>query len=98
MKEYDNSKIHTSSNFILSMASNNVGHLFTKTITTLQHFATLHPTTLRYTYRHFTSSHLQFTTLSYAWGSFHASEMAQLRRTTQPFAANSMLLSTAEEL
>jgi hypothetical protein len=28
------------------------------TITTLQHFATLHHTSPNYTYRHFTSSHL----------------------------------------
>jgi len=34
------------------MSSNNVGHPITNTITTLQHFATLHPTTLHYTYRH----------------------------------------------
>jgi len=47
------------------MSSNNVGHLITSTITTLQHFTTLHQATLHYTYRHFTSSHLHFTTLSF---------------------------------
>ena len=37
------------------MSFNNVGHLITSTITTLQHFATLYhtnQTTLHYTYRH----------------------------------------------
>jgi len=33
------------------MSSNNVVHLITSTIITLQHFATLHQTTLHYTYR-----------------------------------------------
>jgi len=32
------------------MSSNNVGQLITKTITVLEHFATLHPTTLLYIY------------------------------------------------
>jgi len=41
MKLYDNSKIHTSSNFIVYMSSNNVGHLITKTIATQQLFAPL---------------------------------------------------------
>jgi len=31
------------------MSSNNVGHLITKTITTLQHFATLHHNSPNYT-------------------------------------------------
>ena len=56
------------------MSSNNVGQLFTKTITTLKHFATLHhtsPTTLQYTYRHFTSTHLHFTTLSFGLTNLH---------------------------
>jgi hypothetical protein len=47
------------------MSFNNVGHLITKTITTLQHFTILHLTILHYTYRHFTSSHLHFTILSF---------------------------------
>jgi hypothetical protein len=66
MRGCDNSKIHISSNFILSiclliMLICNI----TSTIITLQHFATFHQTTLHYTYRHFTSSHLQFNTLSF---------------------------------
>jgi hypothetical protein len=50
---------------------NNVWHLVTKTITTLQHSATLHPTTLHYIYWHFTSSHLHFTTLSFSFTHLH---------------------------
>jgi len=46
MTECNNSKIHISSNFLLSMSYNNVGHLITSTIITLQHFATLHHTSL----------------------------------------------------
>ena len=46
MKECNNSKIHISSILVLPMSSNSVEHLFTKTITTLQHFATLHFATL----------------------------------------------------
>jgi len=34
------------------MSSNNVGHLITSTITTLQHFATLHHTSPNYTSLH----------------------------------------------
>jgi hypothetical protein len=66
MKESANSKIHISSNFLLSI------YLLIQTDTLLlgpslhcKHFTTLHPTTLHYTYRHFTSSHLHFTTLSF---------------------------------
>jgi hypothetical protein len=55
MKECDNSKIHISSNFILSMSSNNVGHHITKTITTMQHFATLHHASLHLSTLHFLS-------------------------------------------
>ena len=32
MRECDNCKIHKSSNFLLSMSSNNVGHLIASTI------------------------------------------------------------------
>jgi len=63
------------------MTSNDVGHLITSTITTLQHFATLHHaspnytslqlSTLHYTYRHFTSSHLHFNTLSFGLTHLH---------------------------
>jgi len=66
MRECDKSKNTYKQQLpIVYMSSNNVRHLITRTITTLQHFATLHPTTLHYTYRHFTSSHLHFTTLSF---------------------------------
>jgi len=69
MKECDNSKIHISSNFILSISL--LIMLDTLVLrpslhwNTSLHFTTLHPTTLHYTYRHFTSSHLHFTTLSF---------------------------------
>jgi len=44
------------------MSSNNVGHLITKTITTLQHFATLHQTSSNYTSLHLSTLHfLSFT-------------------------------------
>ena len=43
------------------MSSNNVGHLITSTIITLQHFTTLHHTSPNYTSPHFTKLH--FTTL-----------------------------------
>ena len=46
-------------------------HLITKTITTLQHSATLHQTTLHYISLHFTSSHLHFTTLSFSFTHLH---------------------------
>jgi hypothetical protein len=53
IKKYcDNSarKIHISNNFILNYKfSDNVWHLITKTITTLQHSATLHYTSLYFT-------------------------------------------------
>ena len=49
-------KIHT-----VCMSSHNVGHLITRTITTLQHLATLHHTPPSYTSPH--STQLHFTTL-----------------------------------
>jgi hypothetical protein len=69
MRECYNSKIHISSNFILSICL-----LITFDTLLLRpslhcntslHFTTLHSTTLHCTYRHFTSSHLHFTTLSF---------------------------------
>jgi hypothetical protein len=58
MKECDNSKVHISSSFILSISLLiMLRHLITKTITTLQHSATLHPTTLHCTSLHFTTLH-----------------------------------------
>jgi hypothetical protein len=64
MKECDNSKIHTSSNFLLSKCLLiMLDDLFLRPslhCNTSQHFTTLH-----YTYRLFTSSDLHFTTLSF---------------------------------
>jgi hypothetical protein len=75
MKECDNStrKIHTYKHqlHIVHKSSNNVWHLITKTITTLQHSATLHHTSPNYTLLHFATLHtsphftqLHFTTLN----------------------------------
>jgi hypothetical protein len=70
MKESANSKIHISSNFLLSICL--LIMLDTLLLgpslhcnTSLQF--TLHPATLHYTYRHLTYSHLHFTTLSFFW-------------------------------
>jgi len=85
MKECDNSKIHISSNFILSIS---LLIMFDTLLlrpllhcNTLPHFTQLHFTKLRctsthftqlhYTYRHFTSSHLHFTTLSFSFTHLH---------------------------
>ena len=65
MKEYDNSKIHLSSNFSLSMSSNNVRHLISQNTTTLQHFATLHHTSPKYTSLHSRTLHCLSFTLYY---------------------------------
>jgi hypothetical protein len=49
------------------MSSNNVGHLITSTITTLQHFATLNHTSPNYTSLHLSTLHfLSFITLHYS--------------------------------
>jgi hypothetical protein len=65
MTECNNSKIHISSNFLLSKSliimSDTLLHVPSLHCNTSQHFATLHQTTLHYTCRHFTSSHLNFT-------------------------------------
>jgi len=55
------------------MFSNNVRHRITRTIITLQHFATLYHTSPNYTslYLHFTSSHLHFTSLSFGLTHLH---------------------------
>jgi hypothetical protein len=72
MKECNNSKIHISNNFLFSICFLKILDTFiTRTITTLEHFATLHPTTLHCTNRHFTSSHLHFTTLSFGLTHLH---------------------------
>ena len=59
MKERDNSKIHTYKQqlYIVYMSSNIIGHLITKTITTLQHFATLHHTSPNCTSLHLLTLH-----------------------------------------
>ena len=55
MRECDNSKIHIKQQLpIFYMYYNNVGHLITSTIITLQHFATLHHTSPNYTSLHYT--------------------------------------------
>jgi hypothetical protein len=72
MKECDNSKIHISSNFILSI---NLLIMFDTLLLRLSlhcntplHFTTLHPTTLHYTSLHFTTFHpstLHYTSLHF---------------------------------
>jgi hypothetical protein len=64
MKECDNSKLRTYKQqlHIDYISSNNVRHLITRTITTLQHFATLHHTSPNYTSLHLSTLHfLSFT-------------------------------------
>jgi hypothetical protein len=63
MKERDNSKIHISSNLLLSVCILKMLDTFiTRTITTLQHFATLHHTSPNYTSLHLSTLHfLSFT-------------------------------------
>jgi hypothetical protein len=61
MKEYDNSKIHISCNFILSISFLIMFDTFiTKTITTLQLSATLHHTSLHLSTLHFLSFTLHY--------------------------------------
>jgi len=48
------------------MASNNVGHLITSTITTQQHFATLHHTSPNYTSLHLSTLYFLSFTLHYS--------------------------------
>ena len=47
------------------MSSNSVGHLITKTITTLQHFTTHHHTSPNYTSLHLSTLHFLSFTLHY---------------------------------
>jgi hypothetical protein len=66
MKESDNSKIHISSNFLLSVCLLIMLDTFiTRTITTLQHFATLHHTSPNYTSLHLSTLHFLSFTLHY---------------------------------
>ena len=71
MTECDNNKIHKSSNFLWSnMSSNNVRHLITSTIITLQHFATLHHTSPNYTSLHLSTLHLNLAEDGNVWRTF----------------------------
>jgi hypothetical protein len=65
MKECGNSKIHISSYFLLHISSNNFTHLIINTITTLEHFATLHHTSSNYTSPHLSTLHFLSFTLHY---------------------------------
>jgi len=59
---------------IVYVSSNNGGHLITKTITTLRHFATLHHTSLNYTSLNLSTlhfPHLHLTTHSFGWTHLH---------------------------
>jgi hypothetical protein len=75
MKESANSKIHISSNFLLSIRLliqlDNLLLAPSLHFNTSLPFTTLHPTTLHCTYRHFTYSHLHFTTLSFGLTHLH---------------------------
>ena len=68
MKECDNSKVHINNNSLLSirMSSNNIRHLITRTINTLQHFVALHHTSPNYTSLHLTTLHFLSFTLHYS--------------------------------
>ena len=66
MKECDNSKIHINSNFLLSVCLLIMLDTFTtRTVTTLQHFATLHHTSPNYTSLHLSTLHFLSFTLHY---------------------------------
>jgi hypothetical protein len=86
MKECDNSKIHISSNFILSVCL--LIMLDTLLLRQSLHCNTSpHFTQLHYTDRHLTSSHLHFTTLSFVlthmrFLSFYFTSHHQTRRST----------------
>jgi hypothetical protein len=66
MKECNNSKIHMSNNFLFSICLLKILDTFiTRTITTLQHFATLHHTSPNYTSLHLSTFHFLSFTLHY---------------------------------
>jgi hypothetical protein len=75
MKECDNIKIHISSNFLLSICLlitlDTLLLVPSPHCNTSLHFTTIHTPTLHYNYRHFTSSHLHFTTLSFGLTHIH---------------------------
>jgi len=75
MKERDNSKIHTYKQqlYIVYMSSNIIGHLITKTITTLQHFATLHHTSPNYT-----SLYLSMFISEFLYGEYYSNLLTRL--------------------
>ena len=77
MKEYYKQKSHISSKLhVICIFSNNVRHLVTKTFTTLC-----------YTCRHFTSSHLNFTQLHFTTLSFG---LTPFKFPTAPFHLTSL--------
>ena len=75
MRKCDNSKILIIQQLhIFYMSSNNIGHLITSTIITLQHFATLHHTSPKYTSLHLSTLHLlslHLNTLSFGLTHLH---------------------------
>jgi len=73
------------------MSSNNVGHLFTKTITTLKHFATLHHTSL-----HSSTLHVLSFTLHYPliWLNQSTFPIVLLHHTSQNYTQHSSQLQT----
>ena len=75
MRECGNSKIHISNNFPLSIRLlimlDTLLLVPSLHCNTSLHFTTLQQTTLHYTYRHFTSSHLHFTTLPFGLTHLH---------------------------
>jgi hypothetical protein len=88
MKECDNSKIHISSNFILSISLLiMLGTLLLRPSlhcnTTPLHFTTLHPTTLHHTSLHFTTHHS--TTLHYTSPHFTTLHPTTLHYTSPHF-------------
>ena len=61
MRECDKSKNTCKQQLpIVYMSFNNVGHLITSTITTLQHFPTLYHTSPNYTSLHLSTLHFHF--------------------------------------
>ena len=90
MKECDNIKIHTGSNFILSINLLIVLDTLllrpslhcTTLCNTSPHLAQLPFSPLRYTYRRFTSSHSHFTTLSFGLPSHIYPSTNLVRRTS----------------
>jgi len=95
MKECDNSKIHISSNFILSICVLIMFDTFllrpSLHCNTSLHFTTLHPTTLHYTSLHFTTLHP--TTLHYTSLHFTTLHPTTLRYTYRHFTSSHFRLA-----